>query len=291
MARRVLSISVLLILSFAGRSSAQLFFSGTEYGISLGGSQYFGDLNDKYGLKFVRPVAGVFLRYQFNPFIAARASVSATRIGYSDNLSDNIYYKTRNLSFESNIYEFAIQSEFNFTKFATGEPNMRFSPYLTGGVGVFYYNPYTELDGKRYNLRKIGTEGQNLEGFENRKYNSFSVCFPIGLGFKYWVTPGFNIGLEIADRLTFTDYIDDVSRSYVGVDKFPSNSAAYPNPATRLQDRSVDNPIGNDAALGRPGKQRGNSQTSDQYLYGILNLSFQLKVYRCPSYLQEHILE
>lgn len=291
MVRRILSISVLLLLLTAGRSSAQLFFAGTEYGISFGGSQYFGDLNDKYGFKWIRPAGGVFLRHHFNPYISVRGNLSYTKIGYADRLSDNIWNKTRNLDFESDIFEFAVQSEFNFTKFATGEENMRFTPYLTGGIGVFYYNPYTHLDGKKYYLRKMGTEGQNFEGYENRKYNSFSMCFPIGAGFKYWIRPGFNLGFEIADRLTFTDYLDDVSRTYVGADNFPSNNPDYPNPATRLQDRSVASPVNNPNALGRTGKQRGNSQTSDQYMYGIITLSFQLKVYRCPGYLQEHILE
>lgn len=282
---------IVLLLSLAGRSSAQLFFSGTEYGITFGGSQYFGDLNDQYGLNTIHPVGGVFLREHLNPYISVRGGLSYTKVGYADNLSDNPYYKARNLSFQSDIVELSVQSEFNFVRFATGEDGRRFTPYLTGGIGVFYYNPYTELDGKRYYLRKYGTEGQNMSGFENRKYNSFSACFPIGVGVKYWLAPGFNIGFEIADRLTLTDYMDDVAHSYVGADKFPDSNPDFPNPATRLQDRSVDNPINNPNALGRVGKQRGNSQTSDQYLYGIINLSFQLKVYRCPGYLQEGILE
>ncbi len=289
MYRRLFSVVLLLLL--AGSVSAQLFFTGTEYGITLGGSQYFGDLNDNYGLNTPHPVGGAFLRYHINPYISVRANFSYTKVGYSDRLSDNAFYKARNLSFESDIFEFSVQSEFNFVRFATGEEGRRFTPYLTGGVGVFYYNPYTELEGKRYYLRKYGTEGQNLSGFENRKYSSFSACFPVGLGVKYWIAPGFNIGFELADRLTLTDYLDDVARSYVGADKFPSNNPDFPNPATRLQDRSVDNPINNPKALGRTGKQRGNSQTSDQYLYGIINLSFQLKTYRCPNYKAAEVME
>lgn len=289
MLRRAFFVFILLF-SLAGSASAQLFYSGTEYGITLGGSQYFGDLNDKYGLKTVHPVGGIFLRQLLTQYIAIRGNFSYTKIGYSDNLSDNAFYRARNLSFESDIVELSVQSEFNFTRFSTGEDGRRFAPYLTGGIGVFYYNPYTELDGKRYNLRKLGTEGQNIEGFEARKYSSFTACFPVGLGFKYWLRPGFNIGFEIADRLTLTDYMDDVSRAYVGVTQFPENSPEYPNAARHLQDRSASDPA-SPSALGRPGKQRGNSQTSDQYLYGIINLSFQLKVYRCPNYRQEEIME
>lgn len=287
MPRRLLYL-LSLVTILTGTASAQLFYSGTEYGITIGASQYFGDLNDNYGFKFVRPVGGAFIRHHFTPYISVRGSLSYTEIGYADKLSDNAFQKMRNLSFQSDIIEFAVQSEFNFRRFATGEEGRRITPYLTGGIGVFYYNPYTEWEGKRYYLRKLGTEGQNLSGYENRQYHPVTVCFPVGLGFKYWIRPGFNIGLEIADRLTLTDYLDDVSRTYVGASAFPENNPDYPNPALHLQDRSLEV---SSTPLGRPGKQRGNSQTTDQYLYGIINLSFQLRVYRCPGYLQENTMD
>jgi hypothetical protein len=264
-------------------AAAQLFYSGTEYGISGGGAHYFGDLNDKYGLKAPGPVLGVFLRQHLTPYISVRGALSYTKIGYEDALNDNAFYKMRNLSFKSDIVELAVQSEFNFTRFVTGDENHRFTPYLTGGIGVFYYNPYVEFEGARYHLRKLGTEGQNI-GYDDRKYNNIAVSFPVGIGFKYWIKPGFNVGFEIADRLTLTDYLDDVSTSYVGSDKFP-NGPDFSNPAHELQDRSQG------MVLGREGKQRGNSQTLDQYMYAIINLSFQLKVYRCPRYEQEGVME
>ncbi len=280
-------LSLLLVVAlslFGQKASAQYFYSATEYGILLGGSQYFGDLNDHYGLKTIHPVYGMFLRQHLNPYISLRGNLSYTQIGYADRFSDNAYQKMRNLEFESNIVELSLQSEFNFRRFATGENGRRITPYLTGGIGVFYYSPYTEWNGKRYNLRKLGTEGQNLPGFEKRIYHSIAVCLPIGIGFKYWIRPGINLGVEVADRLTFSDYLDDVARTYIGANNFPDNNPDYPNPALNLQDRSEGR------SLGRPGKQRGNSQTSDQYMYGIITLSFQLKVYRCPGYLRDDFM-
>lgn len=276
-----------IICLVAGKLSAQTFYSASEYGISAGGAQYFGDLNDKYGFKFVRPAGGVFARLHLNPYISARATLSYAMVGYDDKFSDNPFNKKRNLSFRSDIFEFSVQSEFNFVRFATGEQDHRFTPYLTGGIGVFYYNPYTTLDGKRYYLRPLGTEGQNIEGYESRKYSRFSMCFPVGVGVKWWLRPGLNLGFEIADRLTLTDYLDDVSQTYVGEDKFPTDPLA-PNPAYYLQDRSAE--VGGDK-LGRAGKQRGNSSSKDQYMYFIFNLSIQLKVYKCPTYMNAEFLQ
>lgn len=275
-----------LIISFQ-KTNAQNYFSGSEYGISVGASQYFGDLNDEYGLKFIRPALGGFARLHLNPFIAAKASVNYTRVGYNDKFSSNPYNQKRNLNFQSDVFEATLQAEFNFFRFSTGEIGNRWTPYLTGGIGVFYYNPFTEYDGKKYYLRPLGTEGQNA-GFDDRKYNKFSICFPVGVGFKYWIRPGLNFGFEIADRLTTTDYLDDVSTTYVGSNYFPTDPQT-PNPAYILQDRSLEANAAD--PLGRPGKQRGNSSTKDQYMMFLFHLSFQLKVYKCPEYMNRGFTE
>jgi len=275
------------LLITLGNAHAQTYFSGSEYGVSFGGSQYFGDLNDEYGFRFVRPAVGGFARLHLNPYIALKGGVNYTRVGYADKYSSNAYNQKRNLSFQSDIFEAVIQAEFNFFRFTTGEIGNRWTPYLTGGIGAFYYNPFAEYDGKRYYLRPLGTEGQNA-GFDDRKYSKFAMCFPVGAGFKYWLRPGLNLGFEIADRLTTTDYMDDVSKTYVGSNYFPTDPLT-PNPAYVLQDRSIE-ATPNDP-LGRPGKQRGNSSTKDQYLMFIFNLSFQLKVYKCPAYMNRGIMD
>jgi len=272
---------------FAGKTDAQNYFSGSEYGVTIGGSQYFGDLNDEYGFRFIRPAAGAFARLHLNPYIALKGGLNYTRVGYFDKYSSNPYNQKRNLSFQSDIFEAVLQAEFNFFRFTTGEIGNRWTPYLTGGIGAFYYNPFAEFDGRRYYLRPLGTEGQNA-GYDDRKYGKFAMCFPVGAGFKYWLRPGLNIGFEIADRLTTTDYMDDVSTTYVGSNLFPTDPLT-PNPAYVLQDRSIE-ATPNDP-LGRPGKQRGNSSTKDQYLMFVFNVSFQLKVYKCPAYMNRGVLD
>lgn len=275
------------LLFFLKTANAQNYYSGSEYGVSFGGSQYFGDLNDEYGFRFIRPAFGGFTRLHLNPYIALKGGVNYTRVGYKDKFSGNPYNQKRNLSFQSDVFEAFVQAEFNFFRFSTGEIGNRWTPYLTGGVGVFYFNPFAEYNGKKYYLRPLGTEGQNA-GFDDRKYGKFSMCFPVGAGFKYWLRPGLNIGFEIADRLTLTDYLDDVSTTYVGNNYFPTDPQV-PNPAYVLQDRSVETSPAD--PLGRAGKQRGNSSTKDQYLMFLVHLSFQLKVYKCPAYINRGAMD
>ncbi|MBL7717249.1 MAG: hypothetical protein JNL72_00330 [Flavipsychrobacter sp.] len=275
-------IYTLVLLLAAMPVKAQFFYSAGEAGVSMGAAQYFGDLNER-SFKYVRPAGGAYFRYHFNPYISGKVSLNYAHIGFDDKLSSNEYDRKRNLNFKSEIFEASIQAEFNFFKFATGDEDHRFTPYLTGGFGVFYYNPYTEFNGRRYYLRPLGTEGQNV-GYNQHKYNRTSYCFPVGVGVKYWLRPGVNLGFEIADRLTLTDYIDDVSAYYVDRSFF-AGSLSDPAPAYYIQDRSLE--VTPNDPLGRPGKQRGNTSTRDQYLTAVITLSFQLKVYKCPGYLNK----
>lgn len=274
---------ILVLVIWTSSAGAQSFYDDKEYGIALGGSHYFGDLNEYYGLKSPYPALGAFMRLHLNPYISTRLVANATRVGYSDALSSDYYTRTRNLNFESNLVELALQFEFNFFRYFTGELNSRFTPYLTGGIGGFYYNPYTYFHGEKYYLAPLGTEGQNTPEFADRTYGKTSLCFPIGMGIKYWIRPGLNLGFEIANRLTLTDYLDDVSQTYVGRERFPSDPR-HPVPSAALQDRSVE--LGGEA-LGRAGKQRGNSASRDQYMLFMINLSFQLKTYKCPAFLRD----
>ena len=281
---RSLLLVFICFLAAAG-SCAQSYYTSTELGVSLGASQYFGDLNDNYGFKTISPAVGIYARKHLSQYIAVKAVANYTHVGYDDKYNSDPYDKLRNLNFQSNIFEVAAQAEFNFFKFITGDKVYRFTPYLTGGVGAFYYNPYTYYNGVKTFLRPLGTEGQNA-GNNSRKYSNWSACFPIGIGAKMWLTGGVNLTLEIADRLTATDYLDDVSTTYVGTSKFPP---AKVSPAIALQDRSGEVP-GVAEPLGRAGKQRGNSSSFDQYLMAQISISVHFTTYRCPGFMNNDLI-
>lgn len=282
-----LQVSVLLVILLSlGFTSvqAQTYFTSTEIGISGGGSQYFGDLNDRYGFKTINPAYGLYARKHLNQYISLRLGGYYTQVGYSDKLNLDLYQRQRNLDFTSDIIEASFQAEFNFFRFVTGDPYHRFTPFLTMGLGGFLYDPYTTYNGNKYYLRPLGTEGQNA-GYDDRKYTNFSPCVPIGVGAKFWVVGGINLTLEVVDRLTFTDYLDDVSSTYVGIDKF---SLKPKDPSRALQDRSVE--LNPNNALGRTGKQRGNSATRDQYLMCLFSVSWHFTTYRCPNYMDKELI-
>ena len=86
-----------------------------------------------------------------------RISGHYLQLGYSDIYNtNNEFQKRRNLSFNTNVFEIALQGDFNFFKFVPGDPYHRFTPYVTLGVGVFSYDPYAYYRGQKVSLFVVG---------------------------------------------------------------------------------------------------------------------------------------
>ncbi|MEJ7626656.1 MAG: DUF6089 family protein [Ferruginibacter sp.] len=256
-----------------------------EFGITAGGAHYFGDLNTRAGVNRPKPAFGLFFRKQFGNYIGVRVAAHYAQVGYSDIYSKNEFQKTRNLSFNSNLWEFAVQGDFNFFKFLPNTPDYLFTPYVTLGIGVFNYDPYAYLNGKKEFLRPLGTEGQTANPpYKDRKeYGTMAICIPFGVGIKYNISEKFNLSFEVAQRFTNTDYLDDVSTTYAnGKATFPDGPNGQPSTAFLLQDRSYEI-VGKNNAIGLvEGRQRGNSKQKDQYVFAEVGISFNISSYKCP---------
>lgn len=144
MMKKYLLLFVIGILAVINHVNAQ--YQSTvqegEFGVSLGSAHYFGDLNTRANINRPKLAAGLFFRKQFGNYIGLRVAAHYAQIGYSDIYSSNEFQKRRNLSFNSNVWELALQGDFNFFKFVPGDPYARFTPYITLGAGVFSYDPY-----------------------------------------------------------------------------------------------------------------------------------------------------
>jgi hypothetical protein len=277
----LLVFAVLWVLPLRAQYGDQ---AAAEIGVGLGAAHYFGDLNATTKLNHPAQAATLFFKKNLGRYIAARASLTYAQLGFADRFNtQNEVMRSRNLDFRSPVWEVALQGDFNFFRFVPGDPAASFTPYMTLGVGVFGYNPYTDLQGERYYFRElpVGTEGQNSPLYPERKmYAPSAFSIPFGGGIKYALSGGrMNISFEVLHRFTTTDYLDDVSATYV-------DPAAFPKPpggmsvAQLLSDRSGELGI---TPIGLPGRERGNgSRQKDQFVTAMVTLSFNLSTYRCP---------
>lgn len=281
MVRTVPLIIFFLVGPLAIFGQMQAVIQEGEFGVGVGAAHYFGDLNTRAHLNRPKAAGTVFFRKNFGNYIAVRVGASFAKLGYSDQYNThNAYMYQRNLSFNTNVWELALQGDFNFFRFMPGEPGYNFTPYVTLGAGIFNYDPYAFLDGEKYFLRPLNTEGQGSSQYPERQpYSSMAVSIPFGVGLKYSLNERINVGFEILHRFTNTDYLDDVSTTYVDPVVFPPLPNGDPSPAMLLHDRSYE--IGE--PIGIPGRQRGNSKQKDQFVTAVFYVTFNLQSYRCPT--------
>lgn len=271
-------LSAAFVLVFAFTSLAHAQMKGWEMGPWLGGVTYFGDLNTDYRLDQLNLAGGIAARYNFNNRLAFRLSGNYGEVEAYDDDSSNPFERSRNLSFRSAVVDGTAQFEFNFLPYEHGSRDHYFTPYMFGGLSVFYYNPIAELDGREYELRNLGTEGQ----FKGEEYYTLSTAFTYGFGLKLDLSYEWSLDFQIGARYTSTDYLDDVSTVYPDRSDLIRSRGEI---AARLSDRSVDVP-GTDPGniFGREGRQRGDSDRNDMYIFAGVGILYYFGDLRCPEY-------
>ncbi|MDP2387589.1 MAG: DUF6089 family protein [Bacteroidota bacterium] len=249
----------------------------------LGGANQIGThLLKDFEYKATRPNIVVGARYKKNYFFSFKSTLTYAMLSGKDSWTDEKYRNNRNLSFRSPIIELNAQVEYyllrekmsgiykisNFKK----KRNRRSTLFMFTGVGVFFYNPRAEYNGKWYSLRKLHTEGQGLPGGP-KKYSNFNICIPVGLGYKYTVDRRWSIGIDLGFRKTFTDYIDDVSGEY-----YDNNAIkqAYGTTAAALADPSLGLiPGATKPNADGSGAKRGETKYKDAYMFLDFSVSYK----------------
>ncbi|MEM9051463.1 MAG: DUF6089 family protein [Bacteroidota bacterium] len=250
-----------------------------EIGFMVGTSYYIGDINPQFHIP-VEPNlgGGLIYRYNFNDRVAFKGSILYNRIYAHDEDSKDTWQENRNLHFRNDIFEFSGQVEINFLSYEVGDRRRPSSPYLFVGLALFRHNPEAEFDGRWIDLQPLGTEGQGIEGFDDR-YPLTQISIPFGVGFKFNITGSFAGSVEWGMRRTFTDYLDDVSTVYVDQGILIEENGPL---TAELSDRSfvATGPDGTNT-----GMQRGETNREDWYVFTGLILTYKLGQPRvkCPT--------
>ena len=264
--KKILVALIGLSIAFFAPLSAQHF----EFGLLGGASNYMGDLSNNSRTVFIKETnlaGGAFIRYNLHDLFTVRLGANYTTITGRDQNAPDDDLARRNLSFSSPIIDITLTGEFNILGYQPYNLSRPFSPYLFGGIGMFTYDPRTQVGDETVKLRPLGTEGQG-NADRPAPYGKTGISIPFGLGFKYALSDKINIGLEVGTRLTNTDYLDDVSTIFVDPRTLSPEAAA-------LSNRSIPS-AGNDTPLYVPGNPRGDNKTRDWFFIGGLTISYNI---------------
>lgn len=177
--------------------------------------------------------------------------------------------KMRNLSFQSPLREYALLTDVNLNHWLKYLDRYGINLYYTTGVAVFSFDPQAIRGQEIIKLQPLGTEGQGLPGYPDR-YARTQISIPFGLGLSFDLGPRVKMGFEVVPRLTFTDYIDDVSSYYVNGQEFIDNN----NPLAAIMSNRTGEYLGG-ANIDYPtGAMRGDPEDNDWYFVAGISLSY-----------------
>lgn len=230
--------------------------------IGSGTANYYGEMVNPGEFGKLKPNIALGAEYYLNSRISARAELTWFQLS-GDDAKANDSRKQRNLSFTSNCIEFSALGAFNLSPMG-----LRFYQRSTlnlhafVGIGLLYFNPKATYQGRSYALAPLETEGV--------KYSRIQPVIPIGLGGRIKLNPFFNILVEAGYRVTFTDYLDDVS-----VRNYPAKASLKSDLSRALSDRRGE--IGTVPANDTDGI-RGNPDKKDGYFITNITLQYYLPV-------------
>ena len=161
----------------------------SDLGLSIGTSYYKGDMNPSTpfyspGLNF-----GLIYRYNLNPRYALKGEINYLTLSAADANFTDVFQQRRNASFNSKLYDFAAQFEFNFLPLKFTERKMSFSPFISSGIAGAL----------------IMSSGYS---------KTFSLALPFSLGARATIGRKWSVGISWNFRKLFNDKLDGVENSF-----------------------------------------------------------------------------
>jgi hypothetical protein len=267
---------ILGLLALGSGGTAQL--GAPDIGLVVGISNYLGDIGNGttarrpfiYDLQAqeTRFTIGAQALYDFDRIWAIRGGVQYIGIGGDDVHTKYGPRRARNLHFRNNLIEVSARAE------GYWRPSQSFSsggglPAIYGfaGLGVFYSNPQAREIGS---TSEVVAVWQNLrpERTEGVAYSPIGIAVPFGVGAKWVVNGGWQVGVELCYRFTSTDYLDDISGFYADrplTSRATAESIAAAGTNAGSLDQHRFNPNGTTL--------RGNPNNNDGYCTIQLTLS------------------
>ncbi|WP_439128598.1 DUF6089 family protein [Polaribacter sp.] len=192
------SILFIVFVSISSFLMGQVY----EVGLSVGGTNFIGDIG-RTNYIYPNKIAGnVFFKYNYNPRIALKATYSYLPISANDSNADTDLKQNRGFNFENTIHELAVGMDFNFYEYDVYSNDKNWTPYIS-----------IELAG--FNYKTVQAEIQpGVYSFTDKT----SYTIPFGVGFKSKLYGKFAFSLQTTFRYTFEDDLDYANTSIPALD-------------------------------------------------------------------------
>ena len=269
MVRKLRFLLIMSCLAIYVQANAQFDDPKTlEIGPHVGLSYYMGDLNPTLPFAQAKLQYGGVVRFNYNNRWTFRFDYSRATVTADDTKLN--WRPERGLNFTSKINDFSLVAEFNFIEYYTGNPKRNVSPYIFGGISVFQYTAYTNVNGTLVDLSDYETEfvDPNAKWYDKMfgKTSPVGVSIPFGMGLKFALSRHMAGTIEWRMQKTFTDYLDDVGTIYL------ERHAIYKDADGTEFD--LTDPTGNY----KPGQQRGNSAFNDWFGMARASLTWKINL-------------
>ncbi|MBK8346321.1 MAG: hypothetical protein IPL08_01395 [Saprospiraceae bacterium] len=219
---------------------------------------------------------GVSTGYSITDWASINSRFMVGRLTGDDAYSDDPFRRSRNLNFGSPLYEYGIYTDLRINKIWKSLDKYKIRMYLTAGLNVIQFNPQAFYQGQWVELQPLGTEGQTIPGTGKQKYSLTSWSRPVGLIIEFDFTKMLSFGMEFTPRKTFTDYLDDVSGTYVNYDEM----VAAGNPIGAALSNRMGEYLKTDNVRVPTGTARGRADKNDWYSH--FGLYFKYKIGKVP---------
>ena len=174
----------------------------SEIGVGLGATNYRGEISPRYQFQNNRPALTAFYRKDVSVPITLRGGLTAGLLRADDGNVSGVngavppLQAYRQANTKGGLVEASAVVEYNFLDFHRRTDKVHFTPYLFGGVAIFYANTTTVSDAGLGTLSRKGA----MVGF----------AIPVGVGAKLALSTHWNLGLEVGARKALTDQLDQL---------------------------------------------------------------------------------
>ena len=198
--KKILLVFATVLLVVSGHAQRT-----SDIGFWAGSSTAWGDMDDNTPFNTFNLNFGAYFRYNFNARVALRAMVLTGKFSDEGTVENAVW------SYSKNVHDFSLQAEINYLKYVLGAKKTRWTPYVTGGIGMAIL-PYSFRPAE---MAAFNPDYPLLYGgtvlVEPTEETVFVTTIPFGMGVKFTIGRRLGIGVEYQMRKYLDDRLDDLN--------------------------------------------------------------------------------